>query len=216
MSLTTLAVCDTEPVAIEGLRSLMDANGGPSVISGETSLDEALDAIRGLSPSLVLVDRAFGSQSVMEWLRVLAREQVSTAAIVWGSPISESEAVRFLQAGARGVIRKTAALPMLMDCIRTVLSGSNWMAQDLLRNPARAPRTGRGALTARELQVVELVERGMKNREIGGSLGIQTGTVKIHLKHIFEKTGIHGRYGLALSGLKQKGLLVTETTISYS
>jgi DNA-binding NarL/FixJ family response regulator len=55
---------------------------------------------------------------------------------------------------------------------------------------------------------MELVERGMKNRDIGDALGIRTGTVKIHLKHIFEKTGIRGRYGLALSGLKEKGFLV--------
>jgi DNA-binding CsgD family transcriptional regulator len=48
----------------------------------------------------------------------------------------------------------------------------------------------------------------MKNKDIGDVLGIRTGTVKIHLKHIFEKTGIRGRYGLALSGLKEKGLLV--------
>jgi DNA-binding NarL/FixJ family response regulator len=68
-------------------------------------------------------------------------------------------------------------------------------------------RAGRSALTPRETQVADLVERGYKNREIGQSLGIRTGTVKIHLKHIFEKTGIRGRYGLALSGLKHKGLL---------
>jgi two-component system nitrate/nitrite response regulator NarL len=54
---------------------------------------------------------------------------------------------------------------------------------------------------------MELVERGLKNKDIGESLGIRTGTVKIHLKHIFEKTGIRGRYGLAISGLKEKGLL---------
>ena len=54
---------------------------------------------------------------------------------------------------------------------------------------------------------MELVERGYRNKDIGLSLGIRTGTVKIHLKHIFEKTGIRGRYGLALSGLKHKGLL---------
>jgi DNA-binding CsgD family transcriptional regulator len=48
----------------------------------------------------------------------------------------------------------------------------------------------------------------MKNKDIGESLGIRTGTVNIHLKHIFEKTGIRGRYGLALSGLKEKGLLM--------
>jgi two-component system, NarL family, nitrate/nitrite response regulator NarL len=52
--------------------------------------------------------------------------------------------------------------------------------------------------------VMELVERGLKNKEIADSLGIQIGTVKIHLKHIFEKTGIRGRYGLALRGLKQR------------
>jgi DNA-binding NarL/FixJ family response regulator len=69
---------------------------------------------------------------------------------------------------------------------------------------ARLPRT---ALTSRELQVMELVERGMKNKDIGSALGIRTGTVKIHLRHIFEKTGIRGRYGLALSGLQAKGLL---------
>ena len=58
------------------------------------------------------------------------------------------------------------------------------------------------------LYTSELVEHGLKNKEIGDKLGIRTGTVKIHLKHIFEKTGIRGRYGLALSGLKEKGLLV--------
>jgi DNA-binding CsgD family transcriptional regulator len=65
----------------------------------------------------------------------------------------------------------------------------------------------RSPLTARELQIAELVENGLKNRDIGRALGIQTGTVKIHLKHIFEKTGVRGRYGLALTGLRRKGTL---------
>ena len=58
-------------------------------------------------------------------------------------------------------------------------------------------------------QVVELVEQGLKNRDIAFQLGIRPGTVKIHLKHIFEKTGVRGRYGLALSGLKERGYLQT-------
>ena len=62
-------------------------------------------------------------------------------------------------------------------------------------------------LTAREQQVLELVEQGFKNKEIATELGIRPGTVKIHLKHIFEKTGVRGRYGLALSGLKDRGLV---------
>jgi DNA-binding NarL/FixJ family response regulator len=69
------------------------------------------------------------------------------------------------------------------------------------------PRRARSNLTQREQEVLDLVEQGMKNKDIALQLGIQPGTVKIHLKHIFEKTGIHGRYGLALNGLKEKGLL---------
>jgi len=80
------------------------------------------------------------------------------------------------------------------------------MEQEVTRGWERATQL-RCALTTRELQVRDLVERGLKNKDIAAALGIRTGTVKIHLKHIFEKTGIHGRYGLALSGLKEKGLL---------
>ena len=68
-------------------------------------------------------------------------------------------------------------------------------------------RYSRSELTPREQQVMELVEQGLKNKEIARELGIRPGTVKIHLKHIFEKTGVRGRYGLALSVMKEKGLI---------
>ena len=70
-----------------------------------------------------------------------------------------------------------------------------------LNNPRRSQ------LTPREHEVAEQVEKGLRNRDIARNLGIQTGTVKIHLKHIFEKTGVRGRYGLALNGLREKGTL---------
>jgi DNA-binding NarL/FixJ family response regulator len=54
--------------------------------------------------------------------------------------------------------------------------------------------------------VAEMVEQGLKNSEIALELGISPGTVKIHLKHAFEKTGARGRYDLAISGLKKRGL----------
>jgi two-component system nitrate/nitrite response regulator NarL len=88
-----------------------------------------------------------------------------------------------------------------------VARGAKWMEESLVPETDLPVRRVHSPLTARELQVTELVERGMKNKDIGETLGIRTGTVKIHLKHIFEKTGIRGRYGLALSGLKEKGLL---------
>jgi DNA-binding NarL/FixJ family response regulator len=117
--------------------------------------------------------------------------------------------LRLLQAGAAGVVHKTARLETLLECIRQVAGGSTWMEEELIATPDRPVRTGRPVLTAREKQVMELVELGTKNKDIAIALGIRTGTVKIHLKHIFEKTGIRGRYGLALSGLKEKGLVAS-------
>ena len=90
---------------------------------------------------------------------------------------------------------------------RTVALGRSWMEDCVFRDSARSDRYPRSELTAREQQVLELVEQGFKNKEIANDLGIRPGTVKIHLKHIFEKTGVRGRYGLALSGLKDRGLV---------
>ena len=196
----------------------MESIDGPRVVAVETNVEDAVTAVRELQPSILVVDKAFGVPTVMDWVRLLSTAEKPTAVIVWGTLMSESEALRFLQAGAAGVIRKTASLAELADCIRAVAAGGNWMESDVVRDPRLPLRTGRSALTPREVQVVDLVERGYKNKEIGQSLGIRTGTVKIHLKHIFEKTGIRGRYGLALSGLKHKGLLaavVVERTVGY-
>jgi DNA-binding NarL/FixJ family response regulator len=204
----TIAVCATEPIAIEGLRSLLDSAEGLRIVATETSLPDGLDAVRELHPSILLLDKAFGSHAVMDCPSALRKSECATAVIVWGAAFVESESLRFLQAGAAGVIRKTARLDVLLTCLREVAGGATWMEEQMVRETERPVRLAHSPLTARELQVMELVERGMKNKDIGDSLGIRTGTVKIHLKHIFEKTGIRGRYGLALSGLKEKGLLM--------
>jgi len=206
-----VAVCDTEPIAIEGLRSLLESAEELSVIAAETTLADGIEAVRELKPSMLMVDKAFGLQAVLDWLASLRGDGQRLYAIVWGSSMTEAEAVRFLQAGARGVARKTAGLDAILDCMRAVALGGTWMDQQMTREHERRASAGHSPLTARETQVMDLVERGMRNKDIAAALGIRTGTVKIHLKHIFEKTGIHGRYGLALSGLKEKGLLALAT-----
>jgi DNA-binding NarL/FixJ family response regulator len=192
---------------MEGLRNLMESIDGPRVVAVETKVEDAVTAVRVLQPSILVVDKGYGVPTVMDWLRLLSSGEKPTAVIVWGALMSESEALRFLQAGAAGVVRKTSPLAELAGCIQAVAAGGTWLENEVVTDPRLPLRTGRSALTPRELQVSELVERGFKNKEIGQTLGIRTGTVKIHLKHIFEKTGIRGRYGLAISGLKHKGLL---------
>jgi DNA-binding NarL/FixJ family response regulator len=202
----TIAICDTEPIAIEGFRSLMEASSDLRLVAEEASLMDGSEAVRALAPKVLIVDKAFGSHAVMDWVRNIREYKCETRVIIWGVNITEAESLRFLQAGASGVIRKSAALGSLLHCLRTVACGSTWMECAQMQED-RLSRTGRSPLTAREVQVMELVERGLKNKDIGMALGIRTGTVKIHLKHIFEKTGVRGRYGLALTGLKEKGLL---------
>ena len=205
---TTIAICDTEPVAIEGLRCLLGSTEGLRVVAAENCLADGIEAANELKPTILVLDKGFGVQPLLDALRVLRMPESGLRVVAWGASISDAEALRLLHAGAMGVIRKTASLDLMLDCFATVASGMNWMEDGLIRSAAGVVRGGRAPLTAREAQVVDLVERGMTNREIACELGIRTGTVKIHLKHIFEKTGVHGRYGLALSGLKEKGILL--------
>jgi DNA-binding NarL/FixJ family response regulator len=200
----TVAVCDTEPVAIEGLRSLLQSADGLCVVAACTSLSDAMEAVWELKPDLLILDKSLGIEPVMECLRTLRDSGCGTGTVVWGTSLSEPDALHLLHAGARGVVRKTSPLCTVMDCIRSAARGGGWIEDDLIASMETASHVAHSPLTCRELQVAELVERGMRNKDIAAELGIQIGTVKIHMKHIFEKTGIRGRYGLALSGLRDK------------
>jgi DNA-binding NarL/FixJ family response regulator len=202
----TVLICDTEPVASEGFRALLTA-GGLRVVAAENCLAAGIEAVRELQPSLLVLDKAFGLNAVLEAVRAIGMAAAETRVLVWGSAVTESETLRLMHAGALGVARKTAPLDALLDAARSVAEGATWM-EGVASAATGGSRRPQSPLTARELQVLELVERGLTNKEIALELGIRAGTVKIHLKHIFEKTGIHGRYGLALCGLKDKGLLL--------
>ncbi len=203
----TVMLCESQPLTSEGIRHVLSSSAELRVAGCATNLAAASDMIRQQLPAVVLIDKAFGMAPIMEWLNKLRSDGFRVAAVVWGVSISEAEALRVVQAGAQGVIRKTAEPAMLVECLERVASGKTWMEQALLQELAPSHRNPRSNLTPREHQVVELVEQGMKNKEIAQQMGIRPGTVKIHLKHIFEKTGVRGRYGLALSGLKEKGFL---------
>ncbi|MBZ5605574.1 MAG: response regulator transcription factor [Acidobacteriia bacterium] len=198
-------ICDTQPVTAEGLRTLL--TGSPDLKFGGISetLGQATGAMRDTAPDLLIVDKGFGMQVVLDWLSTARDGGWHTSVVVWGVSVTEAEALRFLQAGAKGILRKTAGLASVLACLRSVAAGRSWMEDCVFRDTTRSERYPRSELTAREQQVLELVEQGCKNKEIAQELGIRPGTVKIHLKHIFEKTGIRGRYGLALNGWKDRG-----------
>ena len=210
----TVCICDTQPVTSEGLRTLLSASPDLEFQQATDSLTEAAELVERLRPAALILDKAFGIQAILDWLQQSrAREaggpraEPQTAIVIWGTSITEAEALRFLQAGAKGILRKTAGAQMIVACLRTVAAGRSWMEDCVFRDSGRSDRYPRSELTMREQQVLVLVEQGYKNKEIAHELGIRPGTVKIHLKHIFEKTGVRGRYGLAINGLRERGMV---------
>lgn len=209
-SAKSIAICDTQPVTAEGVRNLLRGNTDLKFLTAPESLAQATEVVRKQCPDVLILDKGFGIQAVLDWLGEVQPGNgtpAKTAVVVWGVSVTEAEALRFLQAGARGILRKSAGVQSVVSCLRTVATGRSWMEDCVFRDSTRSDRYPHSELTAREQQVLELVEQGFKNKEIATELGIRPGTVKIHLKHIFEKTGVRGRYGLALNGLRERGLV---------
>jgi len=209
-SVKSIAICDTQPITAEGVRNLLRGVPDLRFLTAPETLAQAAEVVRKQHPDVLILDKGFGIQAILDWLTEMQSGEGTppqTGMVVWGVSITEAEALRFLQAGARGILRKSAGVQAVVACLRTVAGGRSWMEDCVFRDSTRSDRYPRSELTAREQQVLELVEQGFKNKEIATELGIRPGTVKIHLKHIFEKTGVRGRYGLALNGLRDRGLV---------
>ncbi|MBI4907093.1 MAG: response regulator transcription factor [Acidobacteria bacterium] len=202
-----VGACETQPLMVQGLASLLHDSADYTYAGGVHALEEADGFVAAVRPRILVLDKSFGVQIVLDWIAERRLQRADVAIVVWGLSISEAEALRFLQIGAKGILRKTASPETILACFRAVCAGSSWMEESLFRESARQEKQHRSELTPREHQVMELVEQGFKNKDIARQLGIRPGTVKIHLKHIFEKTGVRGRYGLALTGMKDKGIL---------
>jgi two-component system nitrate/nitrite response regulator NarL len=97
----TVSVCDTQPVTAEGIRTLLGDNPNLRFAQATDSLARAKDILRDSAPSVLMLDKAFGIQIVLEWLadiRVSGPVDLTanTAIVIWGASITEAEALRFL------------------------------------------------------------------------------------------------------------------------
>jgi two-component system, NarL family, nitrate/nitrite response regulator NarL len=207
-----VAVCETQPLTVNGLYHLLDTTEDLKLGPSHATPAEWMISPEAEQTDVLVIDKGLGAKIVLDALQQLRADESHPNAhipyvVVWGMSITEAEALRFLQLGAKGIVRKSADCPIVLACLRAVVQGRSWMQDSVFRDSVVPETQVHTELTAREHQVMELVEQGYKNREIAQELGIRPGTVKIHLKHIFEKTGVRGRHGLALNGLRQKGVI---------
>ena len=170
------------------------------------TLSDAFSAARQNQPDIILVDHSAGLKAVFEFIAEVKSASGKCQTVLWVQDLAEVDCFRALRCGARGVLKKTSQVEVLLDCLRTVGRGDVWIEgsseQQLEGNERRsAPR-----LTPREKQIVQQICEGLKNKEIAEALSITAGTVKVHLMHIFEKTGVKDRFELAIQGRKLLGL----------
>jgi two-component system, NarL family, nitrate/nitrite response regulator NarL len=190
--------CEEQPIVVEGLLRAFERCGditltGSVPVPGPVILSQLQDV------DVLLLGQPPAARSALPLLASVAETQGSLLPIVvWVSDLTEMDVFRALQMGARGVLRRTQSVGVLLECLRAVASGSVWVDPSM---SSRVPRGGASMrITAREREVIEHVCRGMKNRDIARAMSITQGTVKVHLMHIFEKTGVRDRFTLALQG----------------
>jgi two-component system nitrate/nitrite response regulator NarL len=137
----------------------------------------------------------------VDWgvLHAIRRESPATKVVLWTDDASPEMAFHAMEAGVRGILRRSATPELVLKCVRKVYAGELWLEKSL----ADTFLHGRAVkLSRREGDLVRLLAQGLKNKEIASVLGITEGTVKVYLSKLFVKVGAKDRFELALFGLK--------------
>ena len=202
----TVYVCESQPIVIEGLARALEGVDDLRLIGSSQSVEQALDGIADLKPKIILFDQTVGNKAAFELIPKVRVRSVDSHTILWVTTVTEVESFRALQSGVRGILKKTLPVSSIIECLRAVGKGNIWIENSISNqvvgflNRRNLPR-----LTPREYEIVALICRGMKNKQIADALSITIGTVKVHLMHIFEKTGVKDRFELALEAHKLVG-----------
>jgi len=207
----TVYVCESQPIVVEGLKRALEGHSDLQLVGASLSIADALESIAAVQPNIILLDQSAGSKAAFELIPKIRMRSLHSHTILWVTSVTEVESFRALQNGVRGILKKTLPVASVVDCLRAVGHGNIWIENSISNqvvgflNRRNLPR-----LTPREYEIVALICRGMKNKQIAGELSITIGTVKVHLMHIFEKTGVKDRFELALEAHKLIGLSAVE------
>ncbi|MFN3323356.1 MAG: LuxR C-terminal-related transcriptional regulator [Bryobacteraceae bacterium] len=201
MSPSTVFACEAQPIVVEGLVKVLSESAEFALVGSAERPIETLRQLGALRPDILLVDQAAGLKATFQFISEVRARSPQTHPVLWVPELADVECFRALQFGVRGILKKATPVGTLLECLRSVVAGEVWIKDSISSHVMdymqrrNAPR-----LTPREREIIALVCRGMKNREIGEALSITQGTVKVHLMHIFEKTGVKDRFELAIHG----------------
>jgi len=206
LSRITLFACEQQPIVSEGLVRVCETAGDIHFLGSSADPGQALMVVRDQHPMVLLVDQAIGLKGVFQFLADVRGTWASCQPVLWVNDMAEVDCFRALQLGARGVLKKSHPVGTILECIRAVSANNLWIENGAPDDRMPSDRRPAPRLTPREREIVQHVCGGMKNREIAVALSITPGTVKVHLMHIFEKTGVKDRFELAVQGRKLLGI----------
>jgi two-component system, NarL family, response regulator len=199
-------VIDDHAVVRVGVRTLVNAEPDMEVVAEAGDAAEALAAYSCHRPDVVLADLRLPDISGAEMIQQLRRLDPNARIVVLTSYDADEDVYQAVRAGARGYLLKgTFPDGILEAAIRRVHAGERVIPPPVAA--LLAHREAQPALSPREVAVLQLVARGLSNREIGDVLRTSAGTVKTHLKRIFVKLGVDDRTEAALIAV-QRGLVL--------
>jgi DNA-binding NarL/FixJ family response regulator len=204
---TRVLVVDDHPVVRGGLVGWLAAQPDIDVVGEAGDGLEALAAVAEHAPDVVLMDLRMPRMDGVTATGRITAAHPGVRVLVLTTYDTDADIVRAVEAGAAGYLLKDAPLPQLADAVRAAARGETVLAPPVaakLMSRMRGPAVE--APTARELQVLGGVARGLTNAEIGRELFIGEATVKTHLVRVFAKLGVDDRTRAVMVAV-ERGLL---------
>jgi len=195
---TRIVLADDHPMIQAAVGAMLRGTQYELVATAGTGA-EALQAVAEHDPDIVVLDIQMPEGSGIEVLRKMRSAGDQRPVALLTASIDDSSFAEALSLKVDGVLMKTSDPALLIECLDSVRSGEEWIdpqLQQVTRQPSAQP--GKSVLSPREAELVQLVRKGLRNRDIAEQLGITEGTVKVYLHSIFEKTGVANRTELAI------------------
>lgn len=201
-----IVLVDDHPVIRAGLRALVESQDDLVVVGEADGLEAALAAVAEHRPDVVLMDLSLGAGQPggSEATRAVRALPQPPEVLVLTTYDTESDILRALQAGARGYLLKDAPPDELFAGVRATSRAETVLAPSVAATLVRRSAPGSTTITEREVEVLELLSRGLGNKEMARELFVSEATVKSHLSHIYTKLGVDTRAGAVAAAIDQR------------
>jgi DNA-binding NarL/FixJ family response regulator len=199
-----ILIVDDHPVVRAGLTSMLATQPGLEVADSVSSGEEALDTLERQRLDIVLLDLRMPGMNGIDTLLAIRRKAIPVHVIVLTSYETDEDIYRAINAGAEGYLLKNASLREMVEAIRAVRAGNRYIPRRIASRLAE--RMTRSNLTARELEILKILTKGLTNKQIGSALGISDNTVRNHINSIIEKLEVSDRTEASTTAI-QRGIV---------